>query len=323
MRASLFASGCAAVLLAACAKPSPLPPATVLENAVRASTQLQSASFALHAKMTRESSPAATTIDLKGRIQDGGRQIDTEGAVTALMDLPNGSRQSISARGEVIAAAENEIYLRMDELSSEPELPYLSNQANAEMLGAWWRLPSQPGAAPADGTPDPYLLTLQTAALVVSEDHGVTEFNGRDAYRYDVTIDAAKLREFAQETARQRGSPLSAEQLEALSSMSIRGEARIDAVTFDVLRLDWTITDTEDDAPSTWTITMDITDQNTAPTIAPPSGAQPLEAGASLLLRSLLPQGSIPDTPVRGSTLSPDAQKRILDSLQNGTPSYR
>jgi hypothetical protein len=314
MRTFWISSGCTVLLLAACAKPSPLPPATVLENAVRASMRLRSASFTLHAEQSGGKASGKTVIALDGRIQDGGKQIDTNGTVDASITDPNGRLQNVSGKGEVIVAAENEIYLRLDALSSQPELPFLEKDSSDVLLGNWWRLPANPQAAGADAaSPDPYLLTLQTSALVVKSDHGISAFDGRDAYRYDVTIDPAKLREFVEESARQRKSPLSPAQIQALYAMTIEGEARIDAATFDVLRLEWTITD-KTDAAARWKIEMTVADQNTAAPIAPPKDAKPLESATSVFLRALLPQGSIPDAPA-GGTLSPDAQQRILDSL--------
>jgi hypothetical protein len=88
-----------------------------------------------------------------------------------------------------------------------------------------------------------------------------------------VTIDKDKLQEFLAEVARREGIVNPA--LPDFSSINAIGHLWIDADTFVIHRLSWTITSNNALKPLHIDILVDLTHQNEPVTITPPAGAEP------------------------------------------------
>lgn len=304
--------GCAVSVLAGCAKPSVLPPAQVLENAVRAARELRSAAFNGEFDMrdaNETGSETRTQGRFEGRMQDGGRQLALTAHLETAVTREGEQGMSVTADARFVVADENEVYLFLDAFRSDPPLPVLGEDGLDALLGRWLLLPAAESGAALAPTPDPYLLSLQTAALTVRKDRGIIRYGDRNAYHYDVGIDVAKLRTFLEETAGQRQTPLPPAKLDALAALRFDGEAWIDAETFHVLALAWGVRSDEKTGLQQGMLRLEMTDHGKAEPIVPPQGAQPLPENPFLPLVSR-PQDLAPD-----GRLPPELEQRVLDSL--------
>lgn len=213
--------------------------------------------------------------------------------------------------GDLIVAGENEIYLNVRELtSSDPKSPLRSPFFNL-IMNQWWKLPSKVGDSPVNSvTPDPRLLDLQSQAIVVTKDYGVTTLNDRLSYHYDTTIDQKKLMTYMEEIAKERKEEFDpTEWNDMFTNTDMKGSVWIDAETFRINKMTWNITSKKTD--KVWALNFDITfsDHDNAPNVMPPAGAKELPSLPGLL-EGLPLQGT------EGATGMPEEmQQELLDSL--------
>lgn len=264
----------ALLMLASCARPSPLPPGVVLRRASQATQDLASARYAITGELTSGkdgSSHGTATID--GVLQDSGKQ--TQFTLTLAGSFANEGR-SYNANGsmEVIVSWNQELFLFLKDLVVEPAHPLL-DQASVELFrGKWWKIPdaTQDGAS-LSVTPDPRMLEAQAEVVKVERDRGMTTIDGRSVYHYDVSLDREKLVAYMKRIAEGRGETLSIEELqEKLQGLVATGELWIDAETFFVHRLTWNVRkeDPGDGSGFELTFTANLRDFNSAPFITPP-----------------------------------------------------
>lgn len=218
------------------------------------------------------------TLQATGRMQHGGEQLQF--ALTGDGRAgPENSEQGYGwhVRADVVVAGENEVYLAVHELSTDPPDALLPPGFLQGLLGQWWRLPQRAAHAPAGITPDPKLLTMQTEVIDVARDRGIETHLGRQAYHYDTTINREKLLQFLEEVARERKEPPDRAGWEAMiAEADAQGQLWIDTETFFVLGLQWTITAQMKEKPLHIAVQMELSDVNAAPPIEPPSDARPL-----------------------------------------------
>ncbi len=223
--------------LAACGtKRAGLPPEEVMERAARASQELLSAVYDLSGDFSLASGGSTVAqgqATVEGRLQEGGSQIQF--ALEGTLTLPESGPAAISGKLEVIAAGE-QVYLKIHELRDDPPGGILQEEILRGALGQWWLLPAPGGGTGATAasavTPHPRLLQAQTQVVRVTEDRGIEELRGRDAYHYDVVIDPGKLVAYLREVARERGEDVPEEAYAPLAEIKARGELWIDAESF-------------------------------------------------------------------------------------------
>jgi hypothetical protein len=308
---------CAVLLLSACAKPAAEPPEHVMEKAVLAARELESAAFA--ASFDMEGGDPGTMTQrvqgtLGGRMQGGGADLAFHLRLDISMRPAGEDTKDLSVQGDMTILGEDETYLRITSLQSDD--PALSSPLTAGLLDQWFLLPSGgSGATRATATPDPRLLRMQTDVMRVTRDRGIVDHGDRDAYHYDVTLDEPKLLAFLEEVARQRGDVPPVNEWKAwLDATTFEGEAWIDAETFELLRLQWTVESTDAASPMTAHVGLHLTMHNQAEPISPPASSKPFPADMSQLLPLSMP-GVSSDMP---SELSPEMQEEILRNLLEG-----
>ena len=260
-------------VLASCAKPSGLPPEQVLQNAARASQELQSARYTLTSAFVSKTDDRVTDMDLtmEGVLQDGGSQtqlnVRFDGSLTE-------GEQRYDAKGEVdvIVAWENDVYVFLRSLSVRPEYPLFNKKAMERFMGTWWRIPTgEDQRVSSSMTPDPRLLRAQSEIVRVVKDRGIASINGREAYHYDVAMDLEKLAAFLKRVADERGETFDAAATkEFLSSLHASGELWIDTETFYLHRIVWNIPSSEAGGLS-GQLRADLRDHDAAPPVTPPA----------------------------------------------------
>lgn len=280
-----------------------------MEKAVLAAQELRSAAFSATVDLHRDEGGRDVTIkaQLDGRTQDAGKEL----ALSVDMDMSStvaGQMTTLGAKGDVVVLDEGETYLRVT--SVEGNDPTFANPMLVGLLNQWWKLPvTGSGAA---GAMDPRLLRLQTEVLRVTDDHGIEEYGNKEAYHYDVGVDEGKFVAFFEEIAAQRGDARQTDALrELLASDDIRGEAWIDAATFQVLRLKWDIASKEGKPPMAFALDVSFSGHNAADPITPPADAQPFPNDLQRMmgLPSPLPPAAA------GEELPPEVQEEILRSI--------
>lgn len=228
-------------------------------------------------------------VNAEGRIRDGGRQLQS--TVSAAVERESPDVSEWHALGDVIVASEQEVYLNVKEYASDPPHPLFSSPMLVAMQNTWWKLPQGQTALPsAQGvTPDPVLLRMQVDVVEVTRDRGMTTIDGTDAYHYDVSMHPDKLRHFLEEVARQRGQEGDPDAWKRLSdATNAHGELWIEAKTFFLRRVRWTLEAGDAAKPLTVHLDVRLSDINQADPIIPPAGARelplnPLESAQALL----------------------------------------
>jgi len=216
---------------------------------------------------------------------------------------------TVSARGsgktsfpafaaEVVLTSLGEGYIR-------PQVVDFSSLGDLEQLiGMWWSWPrGNEALAVAEVSPDPRMLRAQAEAVAVERDRGMDTVNGHRTYHFDVALDGPKLLRLLQTQATEQGGQLTQGGIgEALRGYDARGELWVDAETFFIHRLAWTVR-----LPGEQMLRFqaDLRDHNAAPLITPPADPRPLSAElSSRLIRSLLPLLPFSSLPEEGPSAS-------------------
>lgn len=294
------------VFVVSCTRAGDLPPSQVLHKAAETSQTLESAAFTVHAVFSGETDIIDGNWDgnahATGTLTDGGKQLQFALNVDAEKRDAQNAVSTIVLSSDMIVAAENEVYLRLNTFSIEPASLILPPELLGQLMNQWWRIPSASGSSlenPADITPDPSLLRMQASVVTVTKDHGLTDIQGRDAYQYDVTIDPAKLKEYLQEVARVSGKDATAD-IDALAGLQTNGTLWIDADTFHIHRITWNISSTDAARPQELQLDIGITNHNAPVTITLPDNAA-LFPGAGL-------NTDIPDMQMFSTPVSPSSR---------------
>lgn len=275
---------CATLVLAACSRGADADPAEVLEKAATAAQQLRSASF--DAEFSYDSPVLRVDGSADGTLADGGRRMSF-GFDAAMSMREEGVDRTVTARGDVIVAGENEAYVRIGGVEGSvlflPGIGLVPEQA----LNKWIR--AGDASAPVDEalTPDPAFIARQARTLVVTDDRSFEKIDGRSCYVYDVAIDQAKAVAFLEETARARGEPFDRAAAETfLSSYESAGTVYIDAETSVIRRIDWTFGAAPGQPDVHGSFSLRLHDHDEPVEISPPTDALPVDQllpGSSLL----------------------------------------
>ncbi len=267
-----------AVLLSACRRAGDLLPEEVLRRVTLRSGQLQSVEMAgdLDAAVTMSGSRISGRATVQGVLTNGGDQ--AEFSVHAQGILDRGSQRStFQWSGEIVRDAEVSFVLLRD-VSVDP--PSTFSQGLEAMLGTWWSLPRSENdrASLPSLTPDPRFLRAQSMVITVVKDLGLEDIGGRDAYHYVVSIDPDRLVGLMQGLAEERGQPFSIEETRrTLDRYDAQGELWIDADTFVVHRIAWTIVTREKPPATRIAFRLQLRKHDDAPGVTIPTQSQPLD----------------------------------------------
>jgi hypothetical protein len=297
-----------AVALASCSGGPTLPPADVLSRAAAAGRELESVEFMGNAEFGQEALESSTegTVKFQGRMQNGGDQVALSVTFSFFADGPPAS--TMNGDLEVIVAGPAEMYVNVHILDSDPPHPLLGSPLVMLLMNQWWRIPSQTGSLVSPVTPDPKLLHMQTDVISVTEDKGYETVRGRKSHHYKIAIDPEKLKKFLEKTDPEADIASWEAFIEASDA---KGEVWIDAETYVIHQLQWTIRSKADTAESmSLDLKVDFSNHNRSEPILPPENAKELEG---MMPPAMLPDGMGSSDPSL-ETLTPD-QKDLLRSL--------
>jgi hypothetical protein len=240
-----------------------LEPEEVLRHAVLSAEAVTSMRFAAHVKGVLIGHDNETVLDgsadVTGVMLHRGSVSDT----TIGFSLKTPKEKKPDMKGSIhFVRIGDDRYLRFDDFSQADEHP--------NILHRYFLLPSTPGAEAS--MPDGPFLSLQSKALDVVSNDGVTSIDGHRVYHYHVRIDPAILASLSRATSPTRAMSGSALSLEA------NGEVWIDASSFVLRRAKWDVRKLPlDDGTLAVAFNVDFTDHNKTLTVDPPEGATPLK----------------------------------------------
>jgi hypothetical protein len=267
MRKFFIVGSLALFFLSACSHTGPLKPEDVIKAARAAVEQMQSADFDF--KGTVDNTSVGTfDIHLHG-LMFGNKEAQFAVAITK-KNVANGQEQIVTLQGDAIARWQQELFLKLGSFTSTPKNS-LADAVNS-LSGAWWRFPlGAEDSASSFLTPDPQLMQAQTDAIMVTRDRGILSIHGRNAYRYDVTLDPMKLRTYLRGVLHQN---LDATSLDTFfDAYTVTGEIWIDATTFYIHELTWTVEPKESGVRAH--IQMELKNHDVPSAITPPTDIQP------------------------------------------------
>lgn len=213
---------------------------------------------------------------LDGVLQNGGRSMQMATEIKGVLSS-EAQTHALHALADAVTEQGTERYVRLRSLTIEPPHPSIVQESIVTVQGQWWRLaPGLSGGSALFMTPDPSLLRAQAEILRVTRDRGIQRIHGKDAYRYDVTVDPVRLLLYLQRVAEQSGQAFDrVEAAELLALYDATGELWIDAETFLPHRISWQVS-LRADALRVFALTVDLTRHNDADPVRPPADAQDL-----------------------------------------------
>ncbi|MDD5041302.1 MAG: hypothetical protein PHX87_03455 [Candidatus Peribacteraceae bacterium] len=306
--------------------PSPTGPSKRTEEvmvlAAQKSRALQSARLTGDGRFRLEGGalPASGTVTVNGVLQDAGDSVQMSVTVDALATPGGNKSQTFRLQGTVdmIVAGKQELYFRIQSLSTEPDDSLFQPELVALLSGRWWALPSpasgQEGAAPGGSmTPSPSVLRAQAQVVKVTADRGTETLDGAAVYHYDVAIDPDRLIAYLEEVAAARKETLDRSSLAStIAGVQATGEMWIDAQTYVLKKVTWQISalKTEQGILS-GTFTVELGDFDSAPTIAPPADAKPFSPASFF--------GIDPAQNVPGGTLTPEQIQQYRSLIEGAS----
>ena len=179
---SYFPTFVACLALAACAVQQPsveaLPSDEVLQKATQAAQKLDSAQYLITADVDIDSGntwQADAIVRMDGMLHNAGEQLRTMSDITAEVEDEADGSYSLNGTVElVVMDKDEEVYLNIHSLTSQPNSSLFPPEVIGQLAGTWWRLPANDTIpASASVTPDPKLLQAQAQVVNVTKDNGI------------------------------------------------------------------------------------------------------------------------------------------------------
>lgn len=138
---------------------------------------------------------------------------------------------------DVILLYPCDFFFRPVEMASGTTFLGLSTEALRELSGEWRRVSCKGSRVMQPVSPDPQLLRQQADSIIVTQDLGNVNINGRSAYHYAVVLNAERML-----TLLGSFSTASREETNGLLRQELfEGEMWVDTQTFALHRLLWTV----------------------------------------------------------------------------------
>jgi hypothetical protein len=236
----------AGILLSSCMQRVPggitvLPPDIVLKNAASASALLESASYEMTVNFSVVGgmlNSVSGTADLDGSLYDSGKQIQFSTKLNAIL----ADSSTVDLLADVISLAPEEVYVRLQSFSTTADSPAFSPVLIGAVQGKWLQFGSRSANSPIALSADPRVLQSQAQVVRVTQELPLSRIHGAIAYHYNVVVDPQKLANYLAEIAHERGDEfVESEVLKQYESLLAYGEIWIDAQTFTVQKLHWSL----------------------------------------------------------------------------------
>jgi hypothetical protein len=256
-----------------------IPPEEVLQRATRAVQKLDSAQYVAQSDFDINSDKfsAVGTARIDGMLQDAGEQLRFQLDLTADIRGIEGP-SSVAGTLEVVVITEDEVYMNIHSLTSQPNSAIFRPEIIGMLSGKWWQLSEGDTLPVAEKiTPDPRLLQAQAQVVSVTRDRGITTINGRDTHHYDTTLDKEKLVSYLAAIAKEQFQEFDAAETQAaIEDIKASGQLWIDAETYFVQKIAWVVQSIplEGDGIASVSFTITFRNHNDAPAIIPPQNAK-------------------------------------------------
>lgn len=269
------------IFLTSCEQVEKLSADEVLKMSAAASKNLASANFNIKGTYAFENEDRFSVngnLEAEGVFQRKGE--DVAGLIKTNARIPKGKKViSADIEAEVISITGSDPFVKLNKLAVGPYFPLFSPDIVKRLEGQWWRIPSDDASRPEQSiSPDPALFHIQSQVVDVVSDHGFSSVNRKRAYHYEVIIDHEKLKTYLETLSSEIENGMTQEAIESLvKGMEARGEIWIDAETFYLNRIRWTIAPFNITESSKLALSFVITfsNINSAPDIKIPEGARP------------------------------------------------
>ncbi len=296
-------------------------PQEVLHRATLAVQTLESAQYVLQGDFDMKTDRLSTlgTVRMDGMLADGGEQLQFQLDITAEVASSQGD-SSISGLLEVVVISEDEVYMNVHSLNSQPSSAFFRPEMISALAGKWWLLSENDNPPLVKTvTPDPRLLQAQAQVVTVTRDRGITQLSGRDVHHFDVTLDKQKLTKYLAALAQEKGQEFDASKtMQTVDDIQASGQLWIDAETYYVQKINWVVQSMplENNGTASIAFTITFRNQNSAPTILPPQGAKLFSPAVFFTLpsKALFPEEIRDQLP---STLDDEELLRILQQLNS------
>lgn len=298
------------LLLTACAQP-PLSSEEAFGRAEDAIRAFRSASFTMRGGSTLDGKEDSK-MDASGMIADGRRwNLDMKVGVDIEPYIGMGLGY-VSVDASIAVPAPDETYIKLDSITIGGGLGGLLDG----MEGKWWKVPpssSASGAALLDEV-DSDVMADQFRNLTITKEYGLQPLHDRQAYKYDVVVDAEKalasLRSMQNDDA---DADHIAQAEDYLRDYFIRGTVWIDATSFFPVRMEWKSTSINRAEKREATFDMTFADYNEGLRIPTPPDAIEFDAD-SLQLPGLGSEGSLPPAAADAFDVSESDLQGLLDA---------
>lgn len=260
---------------------------------------------------------AAGTVEFSGVLQDAGGSVQMSVTVDALI-TPGGNRSQtfrLQGAGDMIVASKQELYFRIQSLSTEPDGSLFQPELVRLLTGQWWALPApdsaQEGTVPGGtATPSPNVLRAQAQVVRVVEDRGSVTLDGASAYHYAVAVDPDKLLAYLEEVAAARKETLDRASLAAsIAGLKATGEMWIDTQTYALRQVTWEVQELKtEQGVLSGSFTVHLSDVDSAPNVSPPADAKPFAPASFFGINSA--------QNVPGGTLTPEQLQQYQSLIE-------
>ena len=255
-------------------------PDEVLKRSAEASRNLESADYTASVKFSvggaNNTIQAQGNTKITGSLQNAGEQLHfmIDGSASG---KDTGGDFSINGKLEIIVAGRDEVYLKVHSLTSSTEHSLFKSEIIEKISGQWFKLPvSGDSKDLAAVTPDPGLIQAQTEVVKIVEEKGIETINGRKTYHYKVAVDRDRLLAYLQRAADEKGEELQPEKVrDTIDDVIMEGELWIDVKTFYLQKLEWDITNGDEEEGMTISFTVNMENHDNTDPITPPEGAEP------------------------------------------------
>lgn len=264
----------------------------VMTMAAQKSRDLQSARMNAEGQFRLEGDalPASGTVKADGLLQDSGGSVQLAVSLDALV-APGGDRsQTFRIEGaiESLFLSQRELFFKVNSLSTEPNDRLFQPEVVSLLTGKWWSIPTgeaegEQAAMPGGSvTPPPSVLRAQAQVVRVTEDRGTDTLDGAKAHHYRVILDPEKLLRYLEEVGTARGETLDRAALsQSLAGLQATGDMWIDAQSYLLKKVTWDIQRLETGLGLlSGSFTIVLSDFDAAPTVSPPTDAQPFSPAA-------------------------------------------
>jgi len=319
MKKLLVLGICSVIFLSSCEQVERLSVEEVMERAVKANKDRKEAQFMVDGTYVFDTDGehgVSGTAKINGFYLNGGESV--KGKINTNARLPIDDETTLfQLESDFVLLKSSDPFIKFLRADSNPLHPLTMPMIIEPILNKWWRIPLKDVSKPETAiAPDPQLIRAQSQVIRVVSDNGFDFVNNRRAYRYEIVLDQEKLKAYLDVLALESNSNHDKEEIiNLVEEMEARGELWVDAESFQISKIRWTIAPFGISEASKLALSFTIVFfENEISSIEAPSDAAPLS------LENII--GSMGDTKLKKieSPLPNDLENAIIEEIIGVTP---